>query len=139
MPFSNVKLFLRWSHNIFNSLLCTRESNKKFQEFKATLFVDIELKKYSKKYCLDLGKIDVLEHFLCYMSRKKSCFWIPELPYLPLLIDIVAKYLYCLENFWINTKIVRREIQTKECCCFLLCLCECFLYSMPKAFEMITK
>ena len=48
-----------------------------FGGFKTTWFVDIELKKYSKKYYLDLGKIDVLEHFLCYMSRNKVAFEFP--------------------------------------------------------------
>ena len=44
MPFSNVKLFFYDGHTTFSTPFCVLEGvTKKFQEFKATLFVDIEL------------------------------------------------------------------------------------------------
>ena len=82
-----------WNYDVW---LIIKRANKEFWGFKATLFVNIELKKCSKKYHLDLGKIDVLEHSYVISQEIKLLLNSRSAgPICPFeLIYVVAKYLY---------------------------------------------
>ena len=75
MPFSNVKLFYA-GHTTFSTPFCVLEGAIRiFQEFKATLFVDLELKSLLRINALNdvTAAFSVFSQLLAVKKTKKQC------------------------------------------------------------------